>query len=48
MPPKQKPVKKKSFNRKFWWGVIKIIIHIARAIVKFLGNDNFDDPSNLL
>ena len=46
MPPKQKPIKKKSFNRKRWWGVIKILIYIARLIVKLLGNDDFDDTSN--
>ncbi|EKE02445.1 MAG: hypothetical protein ACD_20C00384G0001 [uncultured bacterium] len=46
MPPKQKPVKKKFFNRKFFWGVIKGIIYIARLIVKLLGSDDFDNPSN--
>lgn len=48
MPPKEKPVKKKLFNRKFFWAVIKGIIYILRLIVKFLGSDNFDDPSNLV
>lgn len=48
MPSKRKTIKKNSSNRKRWWIIIKVLIYIARLIVKFLGNDDFDDPSNLV
>lgn len=48
MPSKRKTIKKKSSNRKRWWKIIKVIIYIARLVVKFLGSDDFNDPSNLV
>lgn len=45
MPSKRDKVKAKS-DRKFWWIIIKLLIYIARLIVRFLGGDDFDDPSN--
>ncbi len=47
MPSKQKMVKrKKTFNRRFWWIVIKLLILIFRFLVRILGDDNFDDPNS--
>ena len=46
MPSKRDKVKAKS-DRKFWWIIIKLLIYIARLIVRFVGGDDFDDLSNL-
>jgi len=48
MPSKRKTVEKSPSNRKRWWRFIKVIIYIARLIVKFLGSEDFNDPSNLV
>ena len=46
MPSKWQTIKKKIFSRKFLWGLIKMLTYLARVIVKVLGGDDFDDPSN--
>ncbi|MCM1964405.1 hypothetical protein NCY62_19305 (plasmid) [Acinetobacter pittii] len=46
IPSKWQAIKKKIFSRKFLWVLIKLLTYLARIIVKILGGDDFDDPSN--